>query len=163
VLLLCSAQFSIAETAGQAAAEPIAEDLSGKTDAELTELTAQWSNLSPGERRTLLAEVRGRMAANQQARRPAGIRVQRRYGRVVRKPDGSVVVQTRVVQVRPRDAQPGASARSRVTFGIGFEQRSKSRSQPSGDSSPAAPGQPSSEQSPPTVTVSQRQKPAHDS
>jgi hypothetical protein len=111
----------------------IAGDLSTKTDTELTELTAQWASLDPGQRRELLAEVRGRMVANQKAR-PVGVprsmglrvRVQRQYGRVVRrKSDGSVIVETRVVQVRPQtiDGVPQA----RVTFGIGFEQRSQTR------------------------------------
>ena len=86
-------------------------DLASKTDTELTELTAQWAGLNPSQRRALLAEVRGRMVANQKAR-PAGITrstgvrvmVQRQYGRVVRRQsDGSVVVETRVVQqVRPQ-------------------------------------------------------------
>jgi hypothetical protein len=108
-------------------------NLSTKTDTELTELTAQWASLNPSQRRELLAEVRGRMVANQQAR-PVGVpsstglrvRVQRQYGRVVRrKSDGSVIVETRVVQVRPQsiDGVPQA----RVTFGIGFERRSQTR------------------------------------
>ncbi|MCR9259200.1 MAG: hypothetical protein NXH95_05730 [Pseudomonadaceae bacterium] len=117
------------------------EDLSQRSDTELTALTAQWSQLSPEQRRRLLAEVRGRMVNSRQARRPQGVVVQRRYGRVVRKSDGSVVVQTRVVQIRPRqDPRISASgkpnsasgklnhhetAQPRVTFGIGFEQRTR--------------------------------------
>ncbi len=130
-------------------------DLSQKTDTELTELTAQWAKLSPSERRELLAEVRGRMAANREARAEArakvGVHVQRRYGRVVRKSDGSVVVQTRVVRVRPRVDAPTSAASGRVTFGIGFEQRSKSRQ--------ATPGQLGSDpvvNPAPAVTVSQQ-------
>jgi len=105
-------------------------NLSDKTDTELTELTAQWSHLSPRERRELLAEVTGRMAANRNAKANVGIRVQRRYGRVVRNSDGSVVVETRVVQLR-RHGDNGAAGlppRGRVTFGIGFEQRSRTQS-----------------------------------
>ncbi len=78
------------------------EDLAQRSDTELTALTAQWGQLSPEQRRRLLAEVRGRMVNNQRVRRPQGVIVQRRYGRVVRKSDGSVVVQTRVVQITPR-------------------------------------------------------------
>ena len=137
-----------------------AENLSTKSDSELTQLTAQWSQLSPSERRNLLAEVRGRMAANQQARPSMGIRVQRRYGRLVRKPDGSVVMQTRIVEMRPAHPNQGhvriqqlRSAddmpRTRVTFGIGFEQRSKSRQE-------QTPSQ-AQQQSAPGVTVSQSQ------
>lgn len=120
-------------------AQPVPNDLdtdqiSEKTDEELTALTARWGELSAGERRTVLREVRHRMrasvnaSANASARAKAnyekqlraqgsaGIVVQRRYGR---KPDGSVVVQTRVIQKRV----PSSSAR--VTFGFGFERRSK--------------------------------------
>ena len=128
-------------------------DLSTKSDSELTQLTAQWSHLSPSERRNLLAEVRGRMAANRQVRRPIDVRVQRRYGRIVRKSDGSVVVQTRVVEMRPNapssnrsapvassgesagatsatsNPQTASTPRRRVTFGFGFEQRIKSRNE----------------------------------
>jgi len=125
-----------------------ATDLSKKTDVQLTELTAQWSTLTPSQRRELLAEVTGRMNASRNASRKqmgpsVGVRVQRRYGRVVRKSDGSVVVQTRVVEVRPR-TKPGSSdvplstvansaqdapprKRGRVTFGIGFERRTQAR------------------------------------
>ncbi|NOX51739.1 MAG: hypothetical protein GXP16_14575, partial [Gammaproteobacteria bacterium] len=61
------------------------------------------------------------------------IRIQRRYGRVVRKPDGTVVVQTRVVQVTPikagdkvgRGGGRVVKSSARVTFGVGFEQRSR--------------------------------------
>ena len=134
---------------------PIAGDLSHKTDIELTELTAQWGLLSAGERRKLLAEVRGRMAANQQVRRLIGVRVQRQYGRVVRKPDGSVVVETRVVEMTPRRVVEGAP-RGRVTFGIGFEQRSKSRPQ-HGEQLPGALS-PMLQPQAPAVTVSQQQK-----
>jgi hypothetical protein len=122
-------------------------DLSTKTDTELTALTAQWGNLNPSQRRQLLAEVRGRMVANQKIRRPSSGVLVRRYGRVVRKSDGSVVVETRVVQMTPRSATRSAKGeiRARVTFGIGFEQRSKARPPPN-ESVPA-----------PTVTVSQQQ------
>ncbi|XOV83201.1 MAG: hypothetical protein ACFHXK_20405 [bacterium] len=101
--------------------------LSQRSDSELTALTAQWSQLSPEQRRRLLAEVRGRMANNNQARSPQGVIVQRRYGRVVRKSDGSVVLQTRVVQIQPRNTAPQQAQASgpRVTFGIGFEQRNR--------------------------------------
>ena len=103
--------------------------ISEKTDEELTALTARWGELSASERRTVLREVRNRMraSANASARAKAnyvkqlraqgstGIVVQRKYGR---KSDGSVVVQTRVIQ-------KGAPTTGRVTFGFGFERRAK--------------------------------------
>ena len=140
------------DPAAQTSTAPVAmsEDLSQRSDSELTALTAQWGNLSPSERRRLLAEVRGRMAANEKARRPIGVRVQRQYGRVVRKSDGSVVVQTRVMQVRPRGADEQSAPT--ITFGFGFERRSQSRRQ-----APPAPTPAAEVQQQPVVTVSQEQ------
>ncbi len=131
VLLVPTAvQAASAETSPSAAtavqseipASFTAADLAARSDVELTALTARWAELDPGQRRVLLAEVRSRMARNEQTRQPrVSIRVQRKYGRVVRKPDGSVVLETRVVEMRPRE-NPDAA---RGTFGVGFEQRSK--------------------------------------
>lgn len=158
-MLMCQSAWAAADDVAPtpAATEPVAmsEDLSQRSDQELTALTAQWSSLSPSERRRLLAEVRGRMAANKTARRPIGVRVQRQYGRVVRKSDGSVVV-TQVLRVRPSGAAPARGsddpALPRVTFGFGFERRSQSRQQ-------VPPLQQAAEQSQqtPAVTVSQEQ------
>ena len=125
-------------------------NLAQRSDSELTELTAQWSQLSPEQRRRLLAEVRGRMVNNSQLRRPQGVIVQRRYGRVVRKSDGSVVLQTRVVQIQPRNnaGQQAQSEAPRVTFGIGFEQRTRAP----GNAPHSAP---QTEATQPVVTVGQ--------
>jgi predicted Fe-S protein YdhL (DUF1289 family) len=163
-VLLCMAQSAWSQVSDPGTIKAVtAAELSQKTDTELTQLTAQWGHLSPSERRNLLAEVRGRMAASKKISKnnsntalqivqgPVRVRVQRRYGRLVRKPDGSVVMQTRVVEVHPASpsqvqVQPTRSAdgkvRARVTFGIGFEQRSKARIQPQ-------------QSVPPSVTVSQ--------
>lgn len=151
-----TADANIVPATETSAAHPVqtvsmSADLSTKTDTELTALTAQWGNLNPGQRRQLLAEVRGRMVANQKIRRRSSGVLVRRYGRVVRKSDGSVVVETRVVQMTPRSSTRSATGslkgeiRTRVTFGIGFEQRSKTRPQPN-ESVQA-----------PAVTVSQQQ------
>jgi hypothetical protein len=121
----------------QSAPNPVrmTRDLSGRTDEELTALTARWGDLAPEERRRLLAEVRGRMAQNQArkgrvgvSRATSGVLVQRRYGR---KADGSVVVETRVLEIAPREVQATVgpqqtlrdAGKPRGTFGIGFEQR----------------------------------------
>lgn len=97
------------------------------TDEQLTTMAADWSSLSAAERRALLTEVKSRMArqqrsqtATQAGERPTvKITTTRRFGRVVRQPDGSLVrIETSVVQVRkaqqPVDG-PG--------FGAGFENR----------------------------------------
>ena len=41
-----------------------AQNLAGKSDVQLTQLTAQWGQLNPSQRRDLLAEVRRRMTLN---------------------------------------------------------------------------------------------------
>ena len=131
--LVCSAVWpAYASNAGSTVANDLdvkvsspLGDVRAKSDQELTELTAQWGQLSPAERRLLLGEVRTRMQRNRAAaaqRRLANaprVKVTRRYGRIIRQPDGSVVVQTRVVR-------PGGSAsHGRITFGFGFERRGK--------------------------------------
>ncbi len=85
-------------------------------------MSASWGTLTPGERRALLAEVRTRMArkrAEGTKAEPPKFAVERRYGRIVRKSNGAVVVETRVVR---RAARP----RGTVTFGFGFERRAGS-------------------------------------
>lgn len=140
-------------------------EIADRSDAELTQLSARWGELSPGERRQLLAEVRKRMASKRRSRsvaeqqnrprtRPPMV-VERRYGRIVRQKDGSVVMQTRVVrrrssadglagqtasqqaantqpavqQASPERSQPQKPS-GRITFGFGFERRSREAPQP---------------------------------
>jgi len=88
-----------------------------KTDQELTELTAQWDSLDDTQRGALLTEVKMRMARSKGRDGVIRIRTQRRYGRIIRKSDGSVVrIETRVVRLRP--VRPGEES-----YGVGFEQR----------------------------------------
>ena len=107
------------EDAQQPATQPLElGNVGDKSDRELTQLTAQWGQLSAAERRVLLAEVRTRMQLRQRnARRAPRVTVTRRYGRIVRKQDGSVVVQTQTETSR------GQVTQGRVTFGVGFERR----------------------------------------
>ena len=110
-----------------------ATDYSDKSDEELTVLTSQWADLAPADRRALLAEVRGRMNAPQQASNTIKPRVKitRRYGRIVRKSDGSVVVQTIVEPAQAETGQVSVQQGSgRITFGFGFERRSKRTAKP---------------------------------
>src|SRR4030095_8034541 len=60
-----------------------------KTDKELTDLAAGWSGLTEDQRRALLTEIKGRMQANSNKRPVLTIKAERRYGRIVRQPDGS--------------------------------------------------------------------------
>ena len=131
VFTLCMA-VSCAQSFALAATDTV-DDLNSKTDQELTELTARWGDLTPAERRILLAEVRTRMQARrQQTRVVPKVRVTRRYGRIVRKEDGTVVVQTQTIDPQGRQTvseQPAtgrpttARRKGRVTFGFGFERR----------------------------------------
>jgi len=75
-----------------------------KTDRELSDLLARWGSLSALERRFLLAETRGRLVGTRKVKQAdsgkSGVRVQRRYGSVIRRPDGStLVVKTQVTRV----------------------------------------------------------------
>ena len=103
---------------GQAAPlDPHSQVYAGKTDQQLTELTAQWDALDDSERRALLIEVKARMEHNEGRDVVIRILTQRRYGRIIRRSDGSVVrIETQVVRVRP--AGPGTQP-----YGVGFEQR----------------------------------------
>ncbi|MFM7120014.1 MAG: hypothetical protein ACKOZX_07165, partial [Gammaproteobacteria bacterium] len=91
----------------------------------LTALAARWDTLDVHERRALLTEVRRRMAL-QGASSPSGvlqIRTERRYGRIIRQPDGRLIrIETKVVHVRPA-TESEALASQRAGFGVGFEQR----------------------------------------
>jgi len=109
-----------------------------KTDKELTDLAAGWSGLSEAERRALLTEIKARMQANSNKRPVLTIKTERRYGRIVRQPDGSLIrIETTEHIVR---YQPLPEDASDQPFGVGFEQRSVV-----GDAAAAAPG---TEQSP---------------
>lgn len=98
-----------------------------KSDKELTALSAQWQDLPRLDRQVLLREVKMRMARQRGRQGSVQIRTERRFGRLLRQPDGSVVrVETRVVQVRP--ATEGDQAKQvrmrKSAYGTGFERRS---------------------------------------
>jgi hypothetical protein len=109
--------IALALAAGNAAA---ANPYAQMSNEELTTLTTTWDQLSQEERRALLTEVRLRMA---QTERPIiQIKTERRYGRVIQNPDGSVVrIETREQLVQYRRA-PDDDNEQRA-FGVGFEQR----------------------------------------
>ncbi len=134
------------------------ETLGKLSDAQLTNLAADWQQLDASARSDLIAETRERMqpatvasapvgqpnarseaatgalkadnlvsqkglpsSGAPQARAPAKITLRaqrRRYGRIVRKADGSLVrIETQVVTVQRRDPQRA--------FGVGFERRQR--------------------------------------
>ncbi len=117
-----------------------------RTDDELTQIAAGWEQLSQDERRELLAEVRTRMAkAGETAVPIVRIQTQRRYGRIVRQPDGSVLhIEERRGTVEYRPMPEDAAGRP---FGIGFEHRLGA---PAGSAADPRSG---STQSPPALPV----------
>ncbi len=93
-----------------------------KTDRELTELAAGWEALSEAERRALLTEIKARMHTNSGKVPVLTIKTERRYGRIVRQPDGSLVrIETTEHVVRYQRLPEDTADRA---FGVGFEQRS---------------------------------------
>jgi hypothetical protein len=92
-----------------------------KTDRELTELAAGWEALAEDQRRALLTEIKLRMHANSDKHPVLTIQTERRYGRIVRQPDGSLVrIETTEHVVRYQALPEDAGDRP---FGLGFEQR----------------------------------------
>jgi hypothetical protein len=90
----------------------------------LTALAAQWDALDVHQRRALLTELRQRMARNgsSQGSGIIHIRTERRFGRIIRQPDGRVIrIETKVVQVRPIPE----SALAGGGYGVGFERRAE--------------------------------------
>lgn len=115
--------------AAVAASEPAYGDHS---DEELTALAADWDALDRHQRRALLTEMKTRMARRGTSDEGVlHIRTERRYGRLIRQPDGRVLrIETQVVHVRPIDPQQAEQAGARVQqagsrrgFGVGFERR----------------------------------------
>jgi hypothetical protein len=94
---------------------------SDKTDRELTELAAGWEGLTEEQRRALLTEIKSRMHASADKHPVLKIQTERRYGRIVRQPDGSLVrIETTEHVVRFQALPEDAGDRP---FGLGFEQR----------------------------------------
>lgn len=103
------------------------QPFSDRSDAELTALAADWDALDRHARRALLTEMKLRMARQGDRKGVIHIRTERRYGRLIRQPDGRVIrIETQVVHVRPLAADEvgqQAAAQGRQGFGVGFEQR----------------------------------------
>lgn len=119
-------RFSLFAILWIASALALANPYREHSDAELTDLAAGWESLSEDDRRALLTEMRSRMAAKKDGTRIIAIKTQRRYGRLVRQPDGSVVrIETTEQLVRYRRVpEVGDGAVSRP-FGVGFEARTE--------------------------------------
>ncbi len=81
------------------------------SDEALTKFAAQWDELEADQRRALLAEVKMRMARQGSSGGVLRIRLQRRYGTVIRRGRATIRIEVRPV------------LKARQEFGVGFEQR----------------------------------------
>jgi hypothetical protein len=98
-----------------------ATEYADRTDQQLTELAAGWENLSEDERRALLMEIKARMHNSASKTPTLTIKTERRYGKIFRGPDGSLVrIETTQHTIRYRALPEGASDQP---FGVGFERR----------------------------------------
>ena len=92
------------------------------TDVELSEIASDWQSLTTEERRDYFIEIRRRMAeaGKQRAGPPVRIVGERRFGRIIPQPDGSVLHIEGVVRYRGRDT---TQTETPPGYGTGFEQR----------------------------------------
>ena len=99
------------------------------TDEELSEIASDWQSLTTEERRDYFIEIRRRMAeAGKKREDPPRIVGERRFGRIIPQPDGSVLRIEGVVRYREGDATRHATENATGTatppgYGTGFEQR----------------------------------------
>ena len=92
------------------------------TDEELSEISSDWQSLTTEERRDFSIEIHHRMAqaGKKLAVPPARIVEERRFGRIIRQPDGSVLRIKGVVRYRGNKTD---QAETPPDYGTGFEQR----------------------------------------
>ena len=84
-------------------------------DEDLTAIAARWDDLDAQQRRALLSEVKMRMKRKGSAEGVLPVNVRRRYGTVVRHPNGArATLRVEVRSVKKPDSRE---------FGVGFEQR----------------------------------------
>ena len=132
MMLIAASLPGLAVAAGSGAGPASFESSS---DEQLTALAAQWDSLDTHQRRALLTEMKTRMARGGNAAPVLRIRTERRYGRIIRQPDGRVIrIETNVVRVQPVTPEILARVRSHGGFGTGFEHRVGLRHQTGGAS-----------------------------
>ena len=96
-------------------AEPARVSYASVSDEDLTAIAARWDDLDAQQRRALLSEVKMRMKRNGTAEGVLQVNVRRRYGKVVRHPNGA----TATLRVEVRSVKKQGSRE----FGVGFENR----------------------------------------
>ena len=112
------------------------------TDAQLSEIASEWQSLTIEERRDYFIEIRRRMAeAGQRGTRraapPVRIVEERRFGRIIPQPDGSVLRIEGVVRYRGGDMTQTEVPPD--DYGTGFEQRVEQTAEQRQPSSVTAP------------------------
>ena len=90
------------------------------SDEDLTAIAARWDDLSVPERLALASEVTLRMKRNGSADGVLPVKVRRRFGTVVRHPNGATA--SMHVEVRSVDKVEKQGSQQ---FGVGFEQRAR--------------------------------------
>ena len=90
------------------------------SDAELTEVAGQWQSLDDEARRDFFIEVRRRMG-EPSAVQSIPVRVERRFGKLIRGPNGTVLRIERFTRFEAR--RPNPQPAPPVEYGTGFEQR----------------------------------------
>lgn len=94
------------------------------TDDELSEIASDWQSLTTEERRDYFIETRRRMAEAGKKREDAPRIVgERRFGRIIPQPDGSVLRIEGVVRYREGDETGATGTATPPGYGTGFEQR----------------------------------------
>lgn len=117
------------DTTNAALPEPpaVSQPYVERTDFELTQLAAQWETLDNDQRRALLTEVKHRMATSKAKEPIITIKTRRRYGRTIRRSDGSLVRIETTEQVlryhRPSGFPSSNTPDDKRAFGVGFERR----------------------------------------
>lgn len=96
-------------------AQPARVSYASVSDEDLTAIVARWDDLDAQQRRALLSEVKMRMQRNGTAEGVLQVNARRRYGTVVRHPNGA----TATLRVEVRSVKKQGTQE----FGVGFEQR----------------------------------------
>ena len=134
LLVVFAGQLLAAERAAEASANATSVDVvaapnpyADASDEALTKFAAQWDELNADQRRALLAEVKMRMARQGSSGGVLRIRLQRRYGTVIRRGRATIRIEVRPV------------LKARQEFGEGFEQRTAEAPSAQGSKEQAVP------------------------
>ena len=107
---------------------PAAVSYASVSDQELTNIAARWDALDAQQRRALLSEVKLRMKRSSEAEGILQVKVRRRYGKVIRHPNGATAtlrIEVTSVQKGQQQDQQQDEQDGQQDFGVGFEQRSQ--------------------------------------